>query len=110
MYDGFYLAIYVHRKLYSMMLLQLILKYAFVTIFRGVTRGSDYKHHWSDVIDGFVLTIITAVFTSRFCCVLYSIRNDNQQNREDTKIKNLSSFFHQLTNLSEILFSNKHYE
>lgn len=40
-------------------------------IFTGMTRISDYKHHWSDVLSGLLIGAVTA-------CVVVSLRTCNR--------------------------------
>lgn len=37
----------------------------------GLSRVSDYKHHWSDVLSGFLIGSITAALTARYVAMLF---------------------------------------
>lgn len=40
-------------------------------IFTGMTRISDYKHHWSDVLGGLSIGAIAACVVVRICIVWF---------------------------------------
>lgn len=37
----------------------------------GLSRVSDYKHHWSDVLSGFLIGSIAALLTARYVSTLF---------------------------------------
>lgn len=75
MFYMMFMAMYLYRRLafYNMTSLRLLLAFICIThaIYVGASRISDYKNHWSDVICGFTMGIITAIVTVKFCCVLF---------------------------------------
>ncbi|KAK9497329.1 hypothetical protein O3M35_004668 [Rhynocoris fuscipes] len=66
-YTMVYLAIYVHAKLKwnGCYLLKNLLEFACISIawMVGLSRVTDYKHHWTDVTAGFIIGTITAIIT-----------------------------------------------
>lgn len=66
-YTAMFLVLYLQQRMTfraSMLwrpLLQLIL--ILMALFTGLSRISDYKHHWSDVLVGFIYGIVIAIFT-----------------------------------------------
>uniref|UniRef100_A0A224XH03 Putative lipid phosphate phosphatase n=1 Tax=Panstrongylus lignarius TaxID=156445 RepID=A0A224XH03_9HEMI len=70
-----YLAIYVHVKIKfnGSYLLKNLMQFFCIAIcwMTGLSRVSDYKHHWSDVTAGFIIGITAALLTVRFISNLF---------------------------------------
>ncbi|XP_019881387.1 putative phosphatidate phosphatase isoform X2 [Aethina tumida] len=70
MYCMLYFAIYLHRRMSwdRTKLLKHTLQFLAVlySLFTGMTRISDYKHHWSDVLTGLIIGSTTAIITAKF--------------------------------------------
>jgi len=74
-YTMLYLALYLQSRMTwsgSYMLRPLLqtgaLMLAWLT---GLSRVSDYKHHWSDVLSGFLIGSIAALLTARYVSTLF---------------------------------------
>uniref|UniRef100_A0A4W4F4Z3 Phosphatidic acid phosphatase type 2/haloperoxidase domain-containing protein n=1 Tax=Electrophorus electricus TaxID=8005 RepID=A0A4W4F4Z3_ELEEL len=67
MYCMLFLALYVQSKMKAewARLLRPTLQFFLIaaSLYVGLSRISDYKHHWSDVLTGFIQGAIVAVFT-----------------------------------------------
>ncbi|KAJ8955757.1 hypothetical protein NQ318_008631 [Aromia moschata] len=67
MYTMVYFSIYLHKRMTwdGSKLLKHTLQFLAVlsSVFTGMTRVSDYKHHWSDVLSGILLGALVAIIT-----------------------------------------------
>jgi len=74
-YTMIYCAIYLHARLNweGSKLLKHFLQYLLILIhwYTALSRISDYKHHWSDVLAGALLGATAAIITSRFISDLF---------------------------------------
>ncbi|CAG9854413.1 unnamed protein product [Phyllotreta striolata] len=75
MYTMLYFAIYLHKRMTwdGSTLLKHTLQFLAVlsSLFTAMTRISDYKHHWSDVLCGLLLGGTVAIVTARFFSNLF---------------------------------------
>ncbi|XP_074034379.1 putative phosphatidate phosphatase isoform X1 [Leptinotarsa decemlineata] len=76
MYCMTYLAIYLQKRMTwdASKLLKHTLQFLAVlwAVFTAMTRVSDYKHHWSDVLCGLGLGALVAIITARYFSTLFS--------------------------------------
>ncbi|KAJ7993948.1 hypothetical protein DPEC_G00259970 [Dallia pectoralis] len=67
MYCMLFLALYIQARLQTRWarLLRPTIQFFLISasVYVGLTRISDYKHHWSDVLTGFLQGVIIAIFT-----------------------------------------------
>ncbi|KAJ8964920.1 hypothetical protein NQ314_004527 [Rhamnusium bicolor] len=67
MYTMVYFAIYLQKRMTwdGSKLLKHTLQYLAVlsSVFTAMTRVSDYKHHWSDVLSGLLIGALVAIIT-----------------------------------------------
>jgi len=82
-YTMLYLALYLQARMTwsgSYMLRPLLqisaLMLSWVT---GLSRVSDYKHHWSDVLTGFLIGIISASLTARYVSTLFKAKSLDEE-------------------------------
>ena len=47
----------------------------FLVFYTGMSRISDYKHHWSDVLTGFIQGTLVAVLVASFVSDLFKTKN-----------------------------------
>lgn len=76
MYTMLFFAIYLQirwRPNYDLRLLKNVLQFGavFFAIFVGMTRISDYKHHWSDVMGGLILGGVVAIVTMLYASTFF---------------------------------------
>lgn len=75
-YTMIYCAIYLHARMNwdGSKLLKHFFQYLLVLItwYTSLSRISDYKHHWSDVLAGATLGVIGALITSQFISDLFA--------------------------------------
>ncbi|EFA05622.1 putative phosphatidate phosphatase isoform X1 [Tribolium castaneum] len=66
MFCGLFLAIYLHKRAKKFKLGTSLLQIALfgLVFYIGCTRIFEYHHHWSDVIAGFLVGLICAIFVS----------------------------------------------
>jgi len=54
----------------------------YVALYVGLSRVSDYHHHWSDVLAGAVLGCLVACLTVRHSCkvraICYKVQEDSE--------------------------------
>ncbi|CAH0550655.1 unnamed protein product [Brassicogethes aeneus] len=83
LYCMLYFAIYLHRRMTwdRSKLLRHMLSFLAVlySLFIGMTRVSDYKHHWSDVLTGFAIGSSSAIITARCFSNLFADRPNNKE-------------------------------
>ncbi|ENN73082.1 hypothetical protein D910_01381 [Dendroctonus ponderosae] len=48
------------------------------SVFTAMTRVSDYKHHWSDVLSGLLLGTIIAWIVARFFSTLFASKEPSE--------------------------------
>lgn len=76
MYTMVYFAIYLHKRMTwdGSKLLRHTLQFLAIlsSVFTAMTRVSDYKHHWSDVLSGLAIGTIIATIVARFFSTLFS--------------------------------------
>ncbi|KAK9729559.1 PAP2 superfamily [Popillia japonica] len=81
MYTMLYFAIYIQSRMTwdGSKLLRHTLQFIAIvaSIFTGMTRISDYKHHWSDVLGGLLIGAITACIVARYASGLFSNNKKN---------------------------------
>uniref|UniRef100_T1HKB2 AcidPPc domain-containing protein n=2 Tax=Rhodnius prolixus TaxID=13249 RepID=T1HKB2_RHOPR len=74
-YTMIYLALYVQVKIRwaRSYLLKNLLQFACIAIcwMTGLSRVTDYKHHWTDVTAGFIIGVSAALVTARFVSNLF---------------------------------------
>ncbi|XP_044745892.1 putative phosphatidate phosphatase isoform X1 [Coccinella septempunctata] len=95
MFTMTYFAIYLHKRMTwdGSKLLRHTLQYLAVlaAIFTGMTRISDYKHHWSDVLAGLSLGCAVAVITATCFSTLFPKRNGKSMLENDSsELSNLN--------------------
>ena len=84
-----YLVIYVQSRItwrgskLSKHFLQLI--FVAAAIYTGLSRISDYKHHWSDVFGGSILGIVIALVFAYCSTDLFKNKNERAFKREQNE-------------------------
>ncbi|XP_048523456.1 putative phosphatidate phosphatase isoform X1 [Dendroctonus ponderosae] len=82
MYTMVYFSIYVQKRLTwdGSTLLKHTLQFLAVlsSVFTAMTRVSDYKHHWSDVLSGLLLGTIIAWIVARFFSTLFASKEPSE--------------------------------
>jgi phosphatidate phosphatase len=75
MYSMLYFAIYLQKRMDwdGSKLLKHTLQFLAIAaaVFVAMTRISDYKHHWSDVLSGLIIGTIVACVTARVFSTLF---------------------------------------
>ncbi|KAL5966092.1 putative phosphatidate phosphatase [Taenia solium] len=71
MFPAIFLAVYLHYRMPDIGMgsaLQAFVQSAAVTaaFYVGMTRISDYKHHWTDVLGGMIIGALVGIFTVRY--------------------------------------------
>lgn len=93
MYTMSYFAIYLHKRMTwdGSILLKHTLQFLAIlsALFTAMTRVSDYKHHWSDVLCGLSLGATIAIITSRCFSNLFSQPTDFKK-LEPSELTNLN--------------------
>ncbi|CAH1169556.1 unnamed protein product [Phaedon cochleariae] len=93
MYCMTYFAIYLHKRMTwdGSKLLKHTLQFLAIlsSIFTAMTRVSDYKHHWSDVLCGLALGATVATINARFFSSLFSKSKDFKK-LEQSELRNLN--------------------
>ncbi|XP_057212654.1 phospholipid phosphatase 1 [Triplophysa rosa] len=83
MYCMLFLALYLQSRMTARWsrLVRPTLQFFFIStsLYVGLSRVSDYKHHWSDVLTGLVQGVIVALFTVFYVSDLY----ENTQSKSD---------------------------
>ncbi|XP_026072849.1 phospholipid phosphatase 1-like [Carassius auratus] len=86
MYCMLFLALYIHSRMRASWarLVRPTLQFSFiaVSLYVGLSRVSDYKHHWSDVLTGFVQGAAVALFTVFFVSDLISAKRTSDKDDE----------------------------
>nr|CAI5845838.1 unnamed protein product [Callosobruchus analis] len=59
-------------------------------VFTAMTRVSDYKHHWSDVLCGLLLGALVASVTARFFSSLFKNNHSNSSRMDQSELLNLN--------------------
>lgn len=87
MYCMLFLALYVQSRLTAgwFRLVRPTLQFFFIStsLYVGLSRVSDYKHHWSDVLTGLVQGAIVALFTVFYVSDLYQNTQSKSDQSED---------------------------
>jgi len=82
-YTMLYLALYLQARMTwsgSYMLRPLLQTGALMLSWlTGLSRVSDYKHHWSDVLSGFLIGSIAASLTARYVSTLFKKKKVNEE-------------------------------
>uniref|UniRef100_A0A9J7Z3L5 Phosphatidic acid phosphatase type 2/haloperoxidase domain-containing protein n=1 Tax=Cyprinus carpio carpio TaxID=630221 RepID=A0A9J7Z3L5_CYPCA len=86
MYCMLFLALYLQSRLRASWarLVLPTLQFSFIaaSLYVGLSRVSDYKHHWSDVLTGFVQGAAVALFTVFFVSDLFSAKRTSDKGEE----------------------------
>ncbi|GJQ66149.1 wun [Trypoxylus dichotomus] len=81
MYTMLYFAVYIQSRMTwdGSKLLRHTLQFLAISaaIFTGMTRISDYKHHWSDVLGGLSIGTVTACVVARYASGFFSKKKKN---------------------------------
>ncbi|XP_066154816.1 putative phosphatidate phosphatase [Euwallacea fornicatus] len=95
MYTMVYFAIYLQKRMTwdGSKLLRHTLQFLAVlsSVFTAMTRVSDYKHHWSDVLSGLLLGTIIAWIVARYFSTLFSAKNGNGDSSEHSELNGHSN-------------------
>lgn len=81
-YCAVYFCIYIHArvsKYWSFLLkhfIQVIV--IFMALYTSLSRISDYKHHWSDVLAGAILGMFSAIVTAVFIAKLFNKQKEDK--------------------------------
>ncbi|CAH1958706.1 unnamed protein product [Acanthoscelides obtectus] len=94
MYTMLYFAIYLQKRMTwnGSTLLKHTLQFLGVlsAVFTAMTRVSDYKHHWSDVLCGLLLGALVACVTARFFSTLFKNNHSNSTRVDQSELLNLN--------------------
>lgn len=86
MYCMLFLALYLQSRLTSgwSRLVRPTLQFFFIAtaLYVGLSRVSDYKHHWSDVLTGLIQGAIVALITVFYVSDLFKTQSKSDQNEE----------------------------
>lgn len=87
MYCMLFLALYLHSRMRGdwARLLRPTLQFALVaaSIYVGLSRVSDYKHHWSDVLTGLIQGAIVAVLIVVYVSDFFKVRKGTLNEKEE---------------------------
>ncbi|KAK4885421.1 hypothetical protein RN001_001692 [Aquatica leii] len=101
MYTMLYFAIYLQARMTwdGSKLLRHTLQFLALmsSIYTGMTRISDYKHHWSDVLCGFLIGAATASLVAKFVSTLFP-QNAYKKQIGSTDVSNFNMNGRQGTN------------
>lgn len=102
MYSMLYFSIYLQSRMTwdGSKLLRHTLQFLAITssIFTGMTRISDYKHHWSDVLSGFLIGATTASLVARFVSTLFPSKYHLKIDQDSTELNSLNMNGRRATN------------
>ncbi|XP_053557256.1 phospholipid phosphatase 1 isoform X2 [Bombina bombina] len=88
MYCMLFLALYLQSRMKGdwARLIRPTLQFAFVavSVYVGLSRVSDYKHHWSDVLTGLIQGAIVAVLIVAFVSDFFKHKNNGFNKEEDS--------------------------
>ncbi|KAG1930272.1 phospholipid phosphatase 1 [Pimephales promelas] len=88
MYCMLFLALYLQSRLMARWarLVRPTLQISFIaaSLYVGLSRVSDYKHHWSDVLTGLVQGAAVALFTVFFVSDLFTAKCVSNKNEENS--------------------------
>ncbi|XP_067270684.1 phospholipid phosphatase 1 [Pseudorasbora parva] len=86
MYCMLFLALYLQSRLRTgwSRLVRPTLQFLFIaaSLYVGLSRVSDYKHHWSDVLTGLIQGAVVALFTVYFVSDLFNAKCKSDQDEE----------------------------
>ncbi|CAH2296321.1 phospholipid phosphatase 1 isoform X1 [Pelobates cultripes] len=87
MYCMLFLALYLHSRMRGdwARLLRPTIQFALVAvaIYVGLSRVSDYKHHWSDVLTGLIQGAIVAVLIVAYVSDFFNVRKGSLNDKEE---------------------------
>ncbi|XP_051524508.1 phospholipid phosphatase 1 [Myxocyprinus asiaticus] len=87
MYCMLFLALYLQSRLRARWarLLQPTIQFFFIaaSLYVGLSRVSDYKHHWSDVLTGLIQGALVALFTVFFVSDLFKTHSKSHKDDDD---------------------------
>ncbi|XP_051963822.1 phospholipid phosphatase 1 [Xyrauchen texanus] len=87
MYCMLFLALYLQSRLRFgwARLLRPTLQFSFIaaSLYVGLSRVSDYKHHWSDVLTGLIQGALVALFTVFFVSDLFNTHSKSHKDDDD---------------------------
>ncbi|KAL5963485.1 Phospholipid phosphatase 3 [Taenia solium] len=78
MFPAVFVAVYLHYRMPDIglgSLLQAIIPIAALTtaFYVGITRISDYKHHWTDVLGGMIIGALVGIFIVRYASDVHEL-------------------------------------